>query len=200
VVLSNSRGPDTLTDLVDQLGPHARAATAPEAAAAGDIVVVTIPLKAYRHVPVEPLRGKVVIDTNNYYPQRDGHIAELDDGSTTSSELLQAHLPGSRVVKAFNNIYFGHLGSLQRPAGSPERSVLAIAGDDEAAKQTVAQFLDSIGYDAYDVGPLSEGWRYQPDTPAYGQPYVAPGSGFPGPAHQVTAAQLKEKLDAAALR
>jgi hypothetical protein len=197
VVLSNSRGPATLTDLVDQLGPHARAATAPEAAAAGDIVVVTIPLKAYRHVPVEPLRGKVVIDTNNYYPQRDGHIAELDDGSTTSSELLQAHLPGSRVVKAFNNIYFGHLGSLQRPAGSPERSVLAIAGDDEAAKQTVAQFLDSIGYDAYDVGPLSEGWRYQPDTPAYGQPYVAPGTDFPGPGRQVTAAQLKEQLDAA---
>src|SRR5690242_1667760 len=80
VVLSNSRGPETLRDLVDQLGPHARAATAAEAAAAGDIVVVTIPLKAYRQVPVEPLRGTVVIDTNNYYPQRDGHIAELDDG------------------------------------------------------------------------------------------------------------------------
>jgi len=197
VVLSNSRGPGTLTDLVDQLGPHARAATAPEAAAAGDLVVVTIPLKAYRQVPVEPLRGKVVIDTNNYYPQRDGHIAELDDGSTTSSELLQAHLPGSRVVKAFNNIHFGHLGSLQRPADSPERSALAIAGNDEAAKQTVAQFLDSIGYDACDAGPLSEGWRYQPGTPAYGQPYVTLGADFPGPAHQATAAQLKEHLDAA---
>ncbi len=106
VVLSNSRGPETLADLVDELGPHARAATAAEAAAAGDIVVVTVPLKAYREVPVEPLRGKVVIDTNNYYPQRDGHIAELDDESTTVSELLQAHLPESRVVKAFNNIYF----------------------------------------------------------------------------------------------
>ena len=166
-------------------------------AGAGDIVVVTIPLKAYRQVPVEPLRGKVVIDTNNYYPQRDGHIAELDDASTTSSELLQVHLPQSRVVKAFNNIYFGHLSSLQRPAGSPERSALPIAGDDPAAKQTVAQFLDSIGYDAYDVGPLSEGWRYQPDTPAYGQPYVAPGSDFPGPAHQVTAELLKKRLAAA---
>jgi predicted dinucleotide-binding enzyme len=197
VVLSNSRGPETLTDLVDQLGPRARAATAAEAAAAGDIVVVAIPLKAYRTVPVEPLRGKVVIDTSNYYPQRDGHIAELDDESTTSSELLQAHLPESRVVKAFNNIYFGHLGSLQRPAGHPERSVLAIAGDDEAAKQTVAEFLDSIEYDAYDVGPLAEGWRYQPDTPAYGQPYVAPGSDFPGPGHQGTADLLREKLDAA---
>src|SRR5436305_5232743 len=187
VVLSNSRGPETLAGLVNELGPRARAASAAEAAAAGDIVVVTVPLKACRAVPVEPLRGKVVIDTNNYYPERDGHIAELDDESTTTSELLQAHLPESRVVKAFNNIYFGHLGSLQRPAGHPERSVLAIAGDDQAAKQTVTEFLDSIGYDAYDVGPLSEGWRYQPDTPAYGQPYVAPGSEFPGPGHQATA-------------
>ena len=198
VVLSNSRGPETLTDLVDQLGPRARAATAAEAAAAGDIVVVAVPLKAYREVPVEPLRGKVVIDTNNYYPERDGHIVELDDESTTTSELLQAHLPEARVVKAFNNIYVSHLGSLQRPAGHPERSVLAIAGDDESAKRTVAEFLGTIGYDALDVGPLSEGWRYQPDTPAYGQPYVAPGSEFPGPAHQVTAQQLKEKLGAAA--
>src|SRR5688500_15428880 len=106
VVLSNSRGPETLADLVAELGDRARAATAAEAAEAGDIVVVTIPLKAYREVPVEPLRGKTVIDTNNYYPDRDGHIAELDDESTTTSELLQAHLPGSHVVKAFNNIFF----------------------------------------------------------------------------------------------
>src|SRR3954468_22606062 len=197
VVLSNSRGPETLTDLVDRPGPRARAATAAEAAAAGDIVVGTIPLKAYREVPVEPLRGKVVFDTNNYYPQRDGHIAELDDGSTTSSELLQAHLPESRVVKAFNNIYFGHLGSLQRPTGHPERSVLAIAGDDEAAKRTVAEFLDSIGYDAHDVGPLSEGWRYQRDTAAYVLPHFSPGGDHTGPGAQVTAEQLKERLDAA---
>jgi 8-hydroxy-5-deazaflavin:NADPH oxidoreductase len=197
VVLSNSRGPETLTDLVAQLGPRARAATAAEAAAAGDIVVVTVPLKAYREVPVEPLRGKVVIDTNNYYPQRDGHIAELDDESTTTSELLQAHLPESHVVKAFNNIYFVHLGALARPAGSPERSVLAIAGDDAAAKRTVTQFLDSIGYDAYDVGPLSEGWRYQRDTAAYVQPYAVPGTPFPSPGRPVTPEMLKEKLDSA---
>jgi predicted dinucleotide-binding enzyme len=197
VVLSNSRGPDTLADLVEQLGPRARAATPAEAATAGEIVVVTIPLKAYRDVPVEPLRGKVVIDTNNYYPQRDGHIAELDDGSATSSELLQAHLPGSRVVKAFNNIQFGHLGTLQRPAGDRERSVLAIAGDDRAAKQTVAEFLDSLGYDAYDVGPLSEGWRYQPGTPAYGGPYVAPGTEFPGPGRRATADLMQDLLGSA---
>jgi predicted dinucleotide-binding enzyme len=198
VVLSNSRGPETLTDLVDQLGSRARAATVTEAAAAGDIVVVTVPLKAYRQVPVEPLRGKVVIDTNNYYPERDGRIAELDDESTTTSELLQEHLPESRVVKAFNNIYVSHLGSLQRPSGHPERSMLAIAGDDEAAKQSVTEFLDSIGYDAYDVGALSEGWRYQRDTAAYVQPYVVPGSEYPTwPGRPVTAAMLKEKLDAA---
>ena len=152
---------------------------------------------AYRNVPVEPLTGKVVIDTDNYYPERDGHIAELDDESTTTSELLQAHLPDSQVVKAFNNIYFGHLGSLRRPAGSPERSVLAIAGDDQAAKQTVAQFLDSIGYDTYDVGPLAEGWRYQRDTAAYVTPYFAPGGDHTGPGAQVTAEQLEERLDAA---
>src|SRR3954465_2667 len=197
LVLSNSRGPETLTDLVDQLGPRARAATAAGAAAAGDIVVVTIPLKAYRDVPVEPLRGKVVIDTMNYYPQRDGHVAELDDGPATSRELPQRHPPESRVVKAFNNIQFGHLGSLQRPAGHPERSVLPIAGDDEAARRTVAEFLDSIGYDAYDVGPLAEGRRYQPGTPAYGQPYVAPGTDFPGPGRQVTADLLRQALEAA---
>jgi predicted dinucleotide-binding enzyme len=197
VVLSNSRGPETLADLVAELGPRARAATATEAAAAGDVVVVTVPLKAYRQVPVEPLRGKVVIDTNNYYPQRDGHIAELDDESTTSSELLQAHLPESSVVKAFNNISSVHLGALARPSGSPERSVLAIAGDDADAKRTVTQFLDSIGYDAYDVGPLAEGWRYQRDTAAYGGVYVRPGDDFPGPGRQATPALMKEKLDAA---
>jgi predicted dinucleotide-binding enzyme len=198
VVLSNSRGPETLTGLVDSLGPQARAGTAAEAAAAGDIVVVTVPLKAYRDVPVEPLRGKVAIDTNNYYPDRDGPIAELDDESTTVSELLQQHLPESRVVKAFNNIYVSHLASLPRPTGDPERSVLPVAGDDEAAKQSVAEFLDAIGYDAYDVGLLSEGWRYQRDTAAYVQPYAVPGSKYPTwRGRQVTPAMLKEKLDAA---
>ncbi len=172
VVLSNSRGPETLADLVADLGPRARAATPQEAAEAGDLVVVTIPLKAYRSVPVDPLRGKVVIDTNNYYPQRDGHIAELDDESTTTAELLQAHLPESKVVKAFNNIYAGFVQQLARPQGDPERSVLAIAGDDAGAKQAVAEYLDVIGYDAYDVGPLAEGWRYQRDTPAYAGLYV----------------------------
>ena len=171
VVLSNSRGPETLKDLVEDLGPRARAALPAEAAEAGDLVVVTVPLRAYRAVPVEPLAGKVVIDTNNYYPQRDGQIAELDDESTTTSELLQQHLPTSKVVKGFNNIYFKHLLSLARPAGAPDRSALAIAGDDPAAKATVTAFLDALGYDTVDAGPLAEGWRFQRDTAAYANLY-----------------------------
>jgi len=189
VVVSNSREPDTLRDLVGQLGPHARAATAAEAAAAGDLVVVTVPLKAYRQIPVGPLAGKVVIDTNNYYPDRDGHIAELDDESTTTSELLQAHLSTSRVVKAFNTIFFGHLATLRRPHGAAARSAVAIAGDDQAAKKTVAGFLDAIGYDAYDVGPLREGWRFQRETTAY--PHSTDGSfEHPGPADSERLASL----------
>jgi predicted dinucleotide-binding enzyme len=192
VVLSNSRGPETLSDLVAELGPRARAATPAEAAAAGDLVVVTVPLKAYRDVPVEPLAGKVVIDTNNYYPERDGVFPELEDESTTTSELLQAHLPTSSVVKAFNNIYFEHLATLGRPSGSPERSLLTIAGDDAAAKRTVAEFLDTIGYDAHDLGPLAEGWRVQRDTSAYAGMYVD-GDDWAHP-QQATPARVAAKL------
>jgi predicted dinucleotide-binding enzyme len=171
VVLSNSRGPQTLKDLVDELGPRARAATAAEAAVAGDLLVVSIPIKGYPQVPVEPLAGKVVMDTGNYYPERDGHFAELDDDSSTSAELLQ-RLTGARVVKVFNNIFFKHLASLARPAGAPDRSALPIAGDDPEAKAAVSAFLDAIGYDAVDAGPLGAGGRgYQPGTPAYGAPY-----------------------------
>lgn len=173
VVLSNSRGPETLQDLVTEIGPRARAATAVEAAEAGDIVVVTVPLKAYRDVPVEPLRGKVVIDTNNYYFERDGHIAELDDESTTVSELLQAHLPESRVVKAFNNIHAPWILDLARPAGDAERRSLLVAADDQDAKQTVSALVDEIGFDAYDAGPLADSWRFERDQPAYGTPYTA---------------------------
>ena len=168
VVISNSRGPETLAALVAELGPNARAGTAADAAEAGDIVVVTVPLKNYRDVPVEPLEGKIVIDTNNYYPQRDGHIPELDNESTTTSELLQAHLPASKVVKAFNHIYAAHLTTDGQPSGSENRRGLVIAGDDPGAKATVANLLDRFGFDAVDAGPLKEGWRIQRDTPGYG--------------------------------
>jgi hypothetical protein len=182
VVLSNSRGPETLQELVDQLGPRVRAATPAEAAAAGDLVVVSVPLRAYRSVPVEPLVGKVVVDTNNYYPQRDGQIPELDEESITTSELLQQHLPTSKVVKGFNNIYFKHLLSLARPAGAPDRSALAIAGDDADAKDMVIAFLDALGYDSVDAGALAEGWRFQRDTAAYANLYFgqSPDAGEAG--------------------
>ena len=168
VVISNSRGPETLATLVNELGPNARAASAVDAAKAGDIVVVTVPLKNYRDVPVAPLAGKIVIDTNNYYPQRDGHIPELDNESTTTSELLQSHLPASKVVKAFNHIYAAHLTTDGQPSGSKNRRGLVIAGDDPGAKAEVATLLDRFGFDAVDAGPLKEGWRIQRDTPGYG--------------------------------
>jgi 8-hydroxy-5-deazaflavin:NADPH oxidoreductase len=168
VVISNSRGPETLSDLVAELGPRARAARPIDAAKAGDVVVVTIPLKNYRSVPVEPLTGKIVIDTNNYYPQRDGHIPELDSESTTTSELLQAHLPSSKVVKAFNHIYASQLTTDGAPAGTTNRRALVIAGNDRDAKAVVAHLLDQFGFDAVDAGPLSESWRIQRDTPGYG--------------------------------
>ncbi|WP_291049932.1 NAD(P)-binding domain-containing protein [Herbiconiux sp.] len=167
VVISNSRGPETLADLVAELGPQAYAATAAEAAAAGDLVVVTVPLKNYRQVPAAPLAGKLVIDTNNYYFERDGRIPELDEGRTTVSEMLQAHAPEATVVKAFNNIMAADLTTSGSPAGTDDRRALPIAGDDAAAKATVTTLLDEFGFDAVDAGPLSEGWRFERDRPAY---------------------------------
>jgi 8-hydroxy-5-deazaflavin:NADPH oxidoreductase len=168
VVLSNSRGPETLSALVAELGPKARAATALEAAREGDIVVVSVPLKSYGAVPVAPLAGKIVLDTGNYYPQRDGHILELDNESTTTSELLQAHLRTAKVVKAFNHIYAAAITTDGQPAGTKDRRSLAIAGDDQEAKATVTRLLDQFGFDTVDAGPLKEGWRIQRDTPGYG--------------------------------
>jgi predicted dinucleotide-binding enzyme len=200
VVVSNSRGPETLQDLAAGLGPHASAGTAEQAAAA-DVVVLTIPLKNVGAVPADALRGKVVVDTSNYYPQRDGQIAALDAHTVTTSELVQSQLPGSRVVKGFNNINYLHLGSLQRPAGSSERSALPIASDDVEAKRRVAELFDSLGYDAYDAGSLADSWRFDVGTPAYGAPYNADTSGsFPPPpdsGRQVTADVLAERLAAA---
>lgn len=175
VVMSNSRGPETLADLVAELGPEARSATAVDAAGAGEVVVVTIPLGRYREVPVEPLAGKVVIDTDNYYPERDGQIPELDDGSATTAGLLAAHLPTSKIVKAFNNIYYVDLGEQGVAAGSPDRRALPIAGDDAEAKALVAGLVDSFGFDVVDTGALTEGRRFERDTPAYVRRFDAAG-------------------------
>lgn len=167
VVIANSRGPQTLVDLVADLGPHARAATAAEAAAAADIAVVTIPLGRIHDLPVDELAGKIVLDTNNYYFERDGHIAELDRGETTTSELLQRTLPTSRVVKAFNHIGAADITTTGSPAGTPDRRALATAGDDAEAVDFVTRFYDSAGFDTVNVGPLSESWRVERDRPAY---------------------------------
>jgi len=171
VVVSNSRGPETLTELVASLGHKARAATSAQAAAAGDIVVVTVPLG---HIE-QPLADKVVIDTCNYYPERDGTISALDDKQITTSGLVQQHLSKSHVVKAFNNIFFQHLGSMQRPAGASDRNTLMIAGDDGTAKKTVTDFLHAIGYDVFDTGSLADSWRFQRDQPAYAGAYAEGG-------------------------
>lgn len=171
VVLSNSRGPETLAATVAELGPRASAATSGEAAAAGDIVVVTVPVRAFPDMPAAPLAGKTVIDTCNYGPERDGHIPELDNKSLTSSELLLRYIPDAELVKAFNTIFFKHLLSLGRPAGAADRSCLPIAGDSAPAKAAVTEFLESIGYGVVDAGPLAGSWRQATDTPVWGAPY-----------------------------
>ncbi|MEU4238263.1 NAD(P)-binding domain-containing protein [Actinoplanes sp. NPDC026619] len=198
VVLSNSRGPETLAGLVGELGPKATAATAAEAAAAGDIVVVSVPFHVFPKLPAEELAGKVVLDTNNYYPQRDGNVPELDEGLATSAEVEQRFLTGAKLVKVFNNIFFKHLGNLARPQGDAERTSLTIAGDDAAAKLVATEFLDAIGYDAVDAGPLSESWRFEPGQPAYGPPYGSfeDPAGTPASAEKVRAALAEAKKPA----
>ncbi|HKP08551.1 MAG TPA: NAD(P)-binding domain-containing protein [Microbacterium sp.] len=167
VVISNSRGPESLAGLVGELGPKVSAATAVDAAAAADIAVVTVPLKALKDVPVQPLGGKIVLDTNNYYFERDGHIDALDRGEATTSGLLQEHLPTSKVVKAFNHLYASDINSGGRAAGDPQRRALGTASDDAEAIEFVTGVYDALGFDTVSAGPLSESWRLERDRPAY---------------------------------
>ena len=159
VAVANSRGPETLQDLVAEAGPNARAATVEEAIAFGDpLVVVAVPVKAYADLPREGWEGKVVVDAGNYYPRRDGQIAELDSDETTSTELLAARLPGARPIKAFNTMNFRPLGSEGKP-GSPREQRLALlyAGDDEQAKALVADLIESLGFAPVDSGVARRG-------------------------------------------
>jgi 8-hydroxy-5-deazaflavin:NADPH oxidoreductase len=167
VVIANSRGPETLGDLIARLGPTARAATAQEAAEAAEVAVVTVPLKAIDQIPVEPLAGKIVLDTNNYYWERDGHVPSLDAGETTTSGLLQEHLPTSKVVKAFNHIGSADITTTGSPAGTPGRRALATASDFPDAVEFVTRLYDELGFDTVDTSPLSESWRVERDRPAY---------------------------------
>ncbi|MFD4640254.1 NADPH-dependent F420 reductase [Lentzea sp. NPDC058436] len=171
VVLSNSRGPQTLTGLVAALGRRARAATTAEAAQAADIVLVAVPLSAHERLPRAELTGKIVIDPTNYVPTPQWRSPELDSDELTSSELVQRHLAGSQVVKALHNIGPRHLLDLHRPAGA-DRTALPVHGDDEAAKKAVADLFDVLGFDTVDLGPLSGSWRSEPNTPLYAFPYV----------------------------
>ncbi|SDT22942.1 hypothetical protein SAMN04488543_3373 [Friedmanniella luteola] len=168
VVISNSRGPATLTDLVAELGDAARAATAAEAAEASDLVVVTVPLRAIGDLPLAELAGRTLIDTNNYYPSRDGHVVALDQQRTTSSQLLADLVPTARVVKAFNHIgALAITGDATEP-GTADRRALVVAGDDATARQQVAAFVDEIGFDVVEVDSLADTWRIEPGTPGYG--------------------------------
>ncbi|HYT09762.1 MAG TPA: NADPH-dependent F420 reductase [Mycobacteriales bacterium] len=168
VAVSNSRGPDTLDGLVAELGPGARAVTAPEAAAFGDVVVVAIPYGRFRELPAEPFTGKIVVDADNYYPQR-GHVDELDSGKATSTGLLARHLPGARVLKGFNTLYYGNLLERGRPdAPAGDRLAIAIAGDDAEAKAVLTDLVDQLGFTAVDTGALDESWRQEPGTPVFG--------------------------------
>lgn len=169
VALANSRGPETLKDLVAELGEQAQAAIIEDAANFGEIILISIPFSKYKTLPANVFRGKITIDSNNYYPNRDGHFAELDENETTSSEMLQAHLTGARVVKGFNTIWSEHLKS-QGDTALPlaERRAIFIAGDDWAAKETVASLIEEIGFAAVDTGFLREGGkRQQPGAPVY---------------------------------
>jgi len=168
VAVANSRGPETLADLVAETGATAVPVT--EAARGAEVVIVTVPQKNVPDLPAGLLDGAapgaVVVDTGNYYPQRDGRLHAIEDG-TPESRWVEGQL-GQPVVKAFNGIYAQHLLDAGRPAGADDRRALPVAGDDAAAKQTVIALLDELGFDGVDAGGLDESWRQQPGTPVYG--------------------------------
>jgi 8-hydroxy-5-deazaflavin:NADPH oxidoreductase len=173
VVMANSRGPESLTDLVADLGPLATAGTVEQAAEAGDLVVLSVPLTAYAAIPPGPLHGKTMLDTSNYYPSRDGRIAELDDEKLTTSELVQRHFDGVALVKAFNNILAHHIPQLARPSGASDRSALPIAANDAHAKTAASELIDRLGFDTVDAGPLAGSWRFEPEASGYTRLYLA---------------------------
>jgi 8-hydroxy-5-deazaflavin:NADPH oxidoreductase len=167
VVIANSRGPETLTDLINELGPSARAATAATAGDAGDFVIVAVPLKLVNDIPVEPLAGKIVLDTNNYMPIRDGHYLIIDSGEKTEHELRQEQLPTSKVAKAFTHIQAPRLIISGKPAGTPDRPALSVSSNFPEAVVLVTRLYDQFGFDTVDNSPLSESWRSHPGQPAW---------------------------------
>ncbi|MCU1612101.1 MAG: putative dinucleotide-binding enzyme [Pseudonocardiales bacterium] len=175
VSVANSRGPETLRDLAAETGATAVSVT--EAARDKDVVVVTIPEKNVPDLPDDLFADAgdiVVVDTGNYYPQqRDGRIDAIDDGMAESRWVEQQL--GRPVIKAFNNIYADHLRDNGRPADTPGRIALPVAGDDDTAKAVVMELIDELGFDAVDAGSLDQSWRQQPGTPVYTKDLDADG-------------------------
>lgn len=173
VAISNSRGPETLQDLIEELGSKARAVTSDQAIAQADIVVLAIPFGIYASLNPELYASKIVIDTMNYYPERDGEMSEIQTDKIAASELVQTHLKDARLVKAFSNMDFVRLYQSARPLQESQRSAVPIASDDQQAKSVVAAFIERIGYDAVDMGTLKESWRSEPTMPVYVDPYIS---------------------------
>ena len=177
VHISNSRGPETLQDLAAELGPNTQASTVGDTIDASDLVVVAIPFGRFEELPAERLQGKILVDATNYIPFRDTGIDARLASVAATSELLQQHFTGTDVVKAFNNIYSGHLQTLARPTGATDRSALPIAGDNDDAKEAVTRFLDQIGWDAVDAGSLAQSARFSVGQPVFVRPYLLDTSG-----------------------
>jgi len=168
VALANSRAPETLHDLETSLGKHAHAMSAREAADYGEMVVLAVPFGHFRELPADGLGGKTIVDVENYLPGRDGHIAALDEGWTTSSELVREHLRGGRVVKAFNAMRWDHLRDYGHEAGALERYGIPLSGDDAAAKREVADIIEQMGFEPVNAGSLADGGRkHQPGSDVY---------------------------------
>ena len=173
VVIANSRGVESLQELIGELGPLAMAGTVEEAANSGNAVVLSIPLTAVNDLPTGLLHGKTVLDTSNYYPFRDGRITDLDTGTTTTSELVARRLEGARYVKAFGNILAHHIPLLARPSDAPDRTTLPIASNDAPAKSHAAAIIEHLGFDTLDAGTLAETWTFEPESAGYTRIYLA---------------------------
>ena len=173
VMISNSRDPSTLLSTRAEIG--CQTGTAEQAAAFGDIVVLAIPFKNYPDIEPAPLADKIVVDTNNYYFERDGLIQALEAHETTTTQMVAAHLPKSRVVKAFNAIFAADLTTDNKPAVSADRRALPLAGDDEPSKQQVAALIDNVGFEPVDAGTLAESWRFERGQPVYCIPFDRAG-------------------------